>query len=888
MRSGGGPGGGSSSSSDLGGGLALSLPAGTASLLESSREEELLRRRRRRGETATGDDRGEDRGGDPAGGGAGSSNPPPSPPPRRRLAPRRKATGPPSAARASPSPGFEASAGGTAGLRIDVSGEGGSELPLDDDGPRDGGGLPPAAAVPNVADWTLREAHRIVEEEGDEEEDAEEGEREYRGEIESVPSDSGEIAGDSDDAGEGEGDDEGRFRITLEEDVVLDPPPPTSPLVLVDLGALCGCAPDTHEMRTVLARQVAEALLGPSAKKDGEVADDDDGNDDEKKNHQDESKGGDGEKGGDDSSKAALLGDGLSLDFDDRVADLFGSDTAAHVDSSHPEARAMSSTKGETNEGRRSEDEPSRYAVVPYPEFLSGPSDDPSNGRSSRSTRRLWKLLHAAPVSRDDATNALLVRLFGHLRDTSRSLLWKADMHRELSLLARREHLLCKERERRRDYDRWRTETRRERLEKLYEVRETFELRAGMARKRYEALAGEREERVERELRRRGLTGPRSDSKGNVTNHSLIDDGRDNDAGGSLDEGYDSDGWGGTVQEKDVLGEESNRILTHYSTDERDRDAGDEGDENEEWSPLNVASNPVGMNISVSGAKGTTSSETAQVGGAGQPADEEDSRPKPNELEPISREDNLRRKTERLRKKREQQSAASESNDNLKSQEESIREMLKTNDERIAEAALRELEARLRKADELLERMQEEEWADEEEGDEEGDVDGRAPRVRRDGETPEEAEEEEDAGPNLLDQVLAMILGALPKGGLGMTTSGKEETMSDEEHYRRAKEEHDAIAQGWMEAFGRLPPFPSAEGSEPEMEPKEERKTEPPSTGVDVKLTHDDGFSIPEPKSLEDLEKERTGADSGVNALALVGNEDSNWDEVEDWDSMFP
>ena len=110
----------------------------------------------------------------------------------------------------------------------------------------------------------------------------------------------------------------------------------------------------------------------------------------------------------------------------------------------------------------------------------------------------------------------------------------------------------------------------------------------------------------------------------------------------------------------------------------------------------------------------------------------------------------------------------------------------------------------------MLERMQEKVWAYEEEGEGEcDDIDGRTPRVRRDSETPEE----EDAGPNLLYQVLAMILGALPKGSLGMTTTlGKEEKTSDEEHYRRAKEEHNTIAHGWMKAFERLPPFPSVEG----------------------------------------------------------------------------
>ena len=124
----------------------------------------------------------------------------------------------------------------------------------------------------------------------------------------------------------------------------------------------------------------------------------------------------------------------------------------------------------------------------------------------------------------------------------------------------------------------------------------------------------------------------------------------------------------------------------------------------------------------------------------------------------------------------------------LLKEQESIRDMLKTNDERIAEATLLKLEERLKTVDDLLESLQEEEWADEEDDEEGGHGNSFAFGSEEDG------KEQAGFGPTrpnpfeatLLDQILAMILGGLPKE---KDASGKD-VKTSEEHYRYIRDEH--------------------------------------------------------------------------------------------------
>lgn len=493
--------------------------------------------------------------------------------------------------------------------------------------------------------------------------------------------------------------------------------------------------------------------------------------------------------------------------------ELFESGVARHVDSMMPAAVAcVDEEKNVTNEATDSIGKKTVYpfALIPYPEFLSSQVSP-----TSRSTIRLWKLLNNTHES------PLLTRLFAHLRNTSRSLIWKADMYQELCSLARQEYKAQIQRQQMIEYNEWKETVRKERLEKLYDVRETFQLRVDVARRKHESFVEERELRVERELKRRGLHQYR------ITSRQYTED---NAKDG--EEYYDDDGWGGAVNEEEIFGDEMDDI------DESGHD------EEDEWSPL-------GLKIAIN----TPEDSLEAVRKA-----KEELRNNKNlkQLEPITHTDNQNRKSEKSQRLKDQTSSTN--NSFFEKKEAAIRESLKTNEERIAEAVLKNLEGKLQSVDELLETLQEEEWADEED-----DENNQLPLSCDIGEGMSE-EVGEMTEMTLLDQILAMILGALPKESSGAT--------DEKEHFAFVKKEHASIISSWKETFGRLPPFPS---SEPELS-----KSKAVSKMSD---TLDNHFG--DPMLNTNLHSNNWDADRN-DEIALIGNETSAWDEIDDWDAFFP
>ena len=670
-----------------------------------------------------------------------------------------------------------------------------------------------------------------------------------------------------------------------------------------------------------MVQQLLEALLGSSIK-DMDGGDKGNGNSEDKSSESNSSSS---------SSKLnlALLGDGFSLDFNERVNELFESGVASHVNSLCPvaisclaeeEEKAAILTE-ETKEKKAASVVP--YTIVPYPEFLSEqPQQQQSFSNKTRSTIRLWKVIQTIPTSHPQISS-LLSQIFTHLQNTSQSLIWKADMHHQLSLIARSEYKLWQEQEQQRDYMEWKTSVRSERLEKLYEVRETFSLRVDVARRKYETCVIEREERVECELRRRGILTKDFGREELFCNNDGLISGGGNGNGGFLggsssaipeeeEYGYDDDedGWGGTIHEDDIIGEESSYDKRQFLAAEiecvRHEKEDVEVENNDEWSPLDMTkTDPLGMNIVLDGVDDVETKDPEKDSSPTK-VDEQAIAKKviTNKLEPISHDDNIKRKSQRAQKKQELvTAAAAASSDNkkqqpsskqhgkkngesLKKEQESIREMLKSNEERIAEATYLKIQERLQHVDDLLETLQEEEWADDEE---QGEDDCQGRRGGRLLLQDDEKDEQKPAGPmeeaTLLDQILAMILGALPKD---MNAAG-ETTMSDREHYNYIKMEHKSIVKEWLEVFGRLPLFPV---DEPEEEEKEERQQVVDDGG----MPFGDGFSSTV-ESLQTMNQYTEATTIGGSSepsknknvdLEFLGNEDSNWDEVEDWDALLP
>ena len=108
----------------------------------------------------------------------------------------------------------------------------------------------------------------------------------------------------------------------------------------------------------------------------------------------------------------------------------------------------------------------------------------------------------------------------------------------------------------------------------------------------------------------------------------------------------------------------------------------------------------------------------------------------------------------------------------------------------MAQATVKFYETRMKQVDDLLESLQEEEWADEE--------DGITQTTAKSGTnvTTDVYEKYEEAGEfSLLDNVLAMILGSLPQGT----------DTTDEDHFKFVRKEHQTIVEEWKTHFGRLP-----------------------------------------------------------------------------------
>ena len=108
----------------------------------------------------------------------------------------------------------------------------------------------------------------------------------------------------------------------------------------MNLVELCGCPPEDEDEKLILVSQLMEALLGNKEEEEEQV-------------DIDENKEGDviikEEKGDGTNRSNGILGDGLSLDFDERMIELFESGVASHVDSSYP--IAISCLDDEEEEG---------------------------------------------------------------------------------------------------------------------------------------------------------------------------------------------------------------------------------------------------------------------------------------------------------------------------------------------------------------------------------------------------------------------------------------------------------------------------------------------------------------------------------------------------------
>ena len=360
---------------------------------------------------------------------------------------------------------------------------------------------------------------------------------------------------------------------------------------------------------------------------------------------------------------------------------------------------------------------------VKYPEFLCSP------GGSVLATARVWKRFfhkHKIPV---------VNRILDLLKRCNRPLLWKSDMRDALLDLARREDHAQREAK----LEKWRSVDRKLQLDRLYQVRETFHHRVEMAGIALEKLVDDRDRQIALQ-QGRGLHGL------DLTSNVFAAEQWDPDSlPGDEDTGSDA-----------TVGDESSC-----------EDAGDEESvENCRGGPL-VAQH-----------------ENTEIF--------DDPKKTENGIREIPSKNTNRRRTRGNRRYREylnnaaQQALEKKTIDEALADQERLLEQFTSQDLLKAQAIVQSLQVRMQQVDDLLESLQDEEWADEEDG----------------FKTSIDNDKDSHTGHkfSLLDQILAMILGSLsPECESGT------ENESNEHHFHYLRSEHEEVLTDWRNYFGRLP-----------------------------------------------------------------------------------
>lgn len=463
--------------------------------------------------------------------------------------------------------------------------------------------------------------------------------------------------------------------------------------------------------------------------------------------------------------------------------------------------------------------------VVKYPPKLQSPSTG-----EHVSTSDLWREIIRHPTE----LPPFVERLWKFLKSCSHNLFWKRDMSVELKELIREEQA-------RLEYKEWTETKRKQKLENLYSIRETMMHQVELAKEKLDAFQEEREIKVQdamQQYHRRNNNKAGGGKSGlesfGTTELSFPDEFQ---LLGLRDEAYDDeDDWG--------LDESSDYSSGGYSSedssiaDDSDNDDGYECDHDElekDNTPLTLANKLPDSSVmtyddnKADGDKDAdTSSAQLQSLPSTTPADEIES--SKNEVStPFLRRRERREKARRKKRQQRKEEERKQEAKRLKEMEEQIRTRFTTNDLILAQTLWEALDTKLQNVDTLLESLQDEVWEAEE-------------IIEEEEVNPRNSMEEPNF--SLLDQVLAMILGATPI----------QPGMSPQDHYNFVRNEHKSIVEQWKEHFGRLPP-PAGGTVEKDRVPPPKKET---ATPVQQRL-----------------------------ALGITDNDAEDWDAVEDWEDYL-
>mmetsp|Transcript_7315 Transcript_7315/g.10798 ORF Transcript_7315/g.10798 Transcript_7315/m.10798 type:complete len:622 (-) Transcript_7315:49-1914(-) len=446
-----------------------------------------------------------------------------------------------------------------------------------------------------------------------------------------------------------------------------------------------------------------------------------------------------------------------SEDFHAKSCELFEYQAAIHVDTESVQRLIPN------------DDAMSRFCVLKYPDVL---------GDNEQEVDKIWRKLNRrsniSPVQ----------QLLDLIKNTSRDLIWKLQMNEEVNKVARDANL--KE---------WKTVTRSDKLDKLYEIREVFAARLKDAEEHLVELKDARQIDVAQRLAAAGI---------DMSDLQEIDVDDNDDAGDSTmnrseDSSYDS---------TNDFGDDSSKYLSSDDDGDDDDDdffisGGNGGDDDyinndlaaipkqkqqqqqqPEQSPNNIVNNNINQ------FQSNIKQKENEAATAVLPPIDDEARAHARQAAREKRQAARRIKhAQRLR-----ENAEASRLEAVRARAAKILEDCITTEEKVNEANVQSLMKQLDKVDELLESLQEEAWADEEEDEEEVNNlidDNSKHQVIRSG---FKAGQENKL--TLLDQILAMVLFSLPNlHGLAndvfMAYKGKQ---------------HMQIVKEWKEHFGCLPP----------------------------------------------------------------------------------
>ena len=630
-----------------------------------------------------------------------------------------------------------------------------------------------------------------------------------------------------------------------EDDELSLTPPPSLPILLVDLERLLGYAPSSVEEVQMLEQQVRQAVLGPNRE----------GNDSKQPTYVEEKHDGDNQD------------IHVSQEFESRVADLFDTGAARHADTSCNQELLAALKEDKTC--------PSTWISLEYPRYFCTPS--PSVRSSSDcavrviKTERVWKrLLRHRGIEVVD-------RLLGHVRNCSRCLSWKADMRYELCQLVNRQEDAQIARKKEAELLEWRLGRRKQQLDKLYQVRETLEHRTNLARIKFDELEKHRDDVVTQKLRQRriqsgkdvGIEALDFDSTLSFqfptgtyfVGSSRVEEEDESDGGFNLL--GDEDDYIPAMDEEesqldDGVGDADESQLDAEIDDDRQLDDG-VGDAGE--SQLDAETNDGEEDRgSRDFLEQNDSKEEETIPKSGVVAMEQESLGKPRQ----------RRKVVTA-KKRSQEALREDTNkkklEKGKQEEAAMKDACTTQELKVAEAMKVSLEGRLAHVDELIETMQEEEWADEEDG------------VESPPKEETEPSEENDDTFSLLDQILAMVMSATRPPGLP-ARSKEERDEQERRHTEWILHEHQTIVAGWKDHFGMLlPPLPiwNDDGSTDHSSPLRVQKRGSERADASHRFGNRSGTmkgEVPRNKSVDEMRQEY-----GINDM-----DNDNWDDEDSGD----